>query len=235
MSRPAVRLEIPVFSAFACSAILLLGCASAPDAPVRATAARAQAASAAELAEARALGEGRLAWCSYLQELYRRGQGDANWPGFDACMRTATTGSAEVAKVAAECSMRVLDGFGGSPFSEEYANRAGLCGSEAIERSSADARDVDRLALAICVHADACGAAPPACRLRVETAMGPQLTRVVGALNRPARRELARCITRTSCGEIADDVTGCLEPLMDRLLYSSGVEASDPATPVAKR
>jgi hypothetical protein len=171
-------------------------------------------------AEASALRDGRLAWCRYLDAIYVRVKGGASWPGLARCAATPTTASAAMLEDAAQCSRRVLDGFEGSPLTPEYAARASACGAQAFDRRDADAAEVTKLSSAICAHASTCGAMARAeCLPKVEASLGPHLARVVGALHAGARTELASCIEHARCGDVADDVTRCLDPMMDRLFY----------------
>jgi hypothetical protein len=130
--------------------------------------------------------------------------------------------------------MDALTTFEGNPFTKpEYAEIAGMCGAVALDSSSSTEQELAHLTSAICSQATACGVSTRnACAYRVEASLGTHLEKVLGALNSNARSELSRCISHASCGDVAENITGCLEPIMDRLMYTHAVASNaDGASP----
>jgi len=243
MPKKIARLASLASGAVMSCALLAFGCAPPAKEPAPAKDAAALAPLAARqlarLKEARELRDGRVAWCSYLDSLYRRGQGTpSRWLDFDECVTTPTTASGAMLKATAACSMDALQNFDGNPFTKpEYGELAGVCGAVALDRSSSTGEELAHLTSTICARANACGISRPgSCELKVESTLGTHLDRVLGALNSKAKGELRRCISHSGCGDIGDNITACLEPIMDRLLYSSAVASNTapaPAGPLA--
>jgi hypothetical protein len=51
------------------------------------------------------------------------------------------------------------------------------------------------------------------------TQLGPSLRRAIGAVNERGRTELRACLTSAACDETSEQITACLTPIMDRLLW----------------
>jgi hypothetical protein len=210
----------------ALSAVVLVGCAAKAHAPPSAPAAAPASteedrALRAETEEQRAA---QKVWCNYLQALYVRSTGaTAPWPRFSQCAAATTTAAPEMLRRTADCSKRALDGFRGDPFTPEYALLVGRCGNEAIDSLAASERDVAPYVAAICSRANVCGGVDvDDCRDRIGAGLGPHLERAVGAMNRKGRARLRACLRTAACSDLGSQVSSCLEPIMEDLLWLPG-------------
>ncbi len=52
--------------------------------------------------------------------------------------------------------------------------------------------------------------------------LGPHLERAIGAINSRGRSHLRACLKTVACDSIGAQVTSCLEPIMDDLLWLPG-------------
>lgn len=168
----------------------------------------------------------QLAWCRYLEALYLRAEdGASSWPRFAECVSVRTVAAPELLVSAAECSTRELQTFAGSPFSPEYALAVGRCGRDAFDASARNVKpaDIEQVVAAACDRAATCEALDGvACRAAVHEALGSRLERTVGALNETGRERLRACLRVSRCGDLGGQITGCVEPLLDELLWLPG-------------
>jgi hypothetical protein len=211
-------------------AALALGCGGAPQqAPDKAAAREVRPAPAAPAqppasAEQEAA-DAQRAWCDYLQDLYSRAAVGGNaWPRYQQCLQARTVASPKMLKQTAECSHRALQSFQGDPFTVEYAAEVSRCGSQAIEKSEASGADLAPYIAAICGRVTTCEADIDyaECRQGLEEGLGPHLRRAVGAVNERGREQLRTCFSAVTCEDIGGQITACLEPLMDSLLWLPG-------------
>lgn len=214
---------------------LSLGCASAPApqtgsaaAPKPAAAAKpkapqAQKKLAVTVAE-REQGDAQRAWCTYLQALYlRAAEGADRWPRFDQCLEARTMAAPRMLRRTADCSLRALNSFGGDPFTVEYAAEVSRCGAEALDTAAEAAPDLVPYVAAICGRVAACEDVDfTECRASLEEGLGPHLQRAVGAMNDRGRDQLRACFSVVSCDDIGSQITACIEPLLDSLLWLPG-------------
>jgi hypothetical protein len=168
--------------------------------------------------------QAQRAWCEYLQALYlRAAEGAAGWPRLEQCLQARTMASPKMLRQTAECSLRALQSFPGDPFTVEYAAEVSRCGAAALDMSAASAADLAPYVAAICGRVAACEAINYAeCRESLEQGLGPHLRRAVGAMNERGREQLRTCFGGVSCVEIGQQISACLEPIMDSLLWLPG-------------
>lgn len=161
------------------------------------------------------------AWCSYLQALYlRAAEGATRWPRFEQCTEATTMAAPKMLRATADCSLRALQQFQGDPFTAEYAAEVSRCGVQAIEMSTAPVSDLAPFVAALCGRVASCEEIDYAeCRQTLEAGLGEPLTRAVGAMNHLGRAQLRTCLGAVRCEDIGDQITACIEPIMDNLLW----------------
>jgi hypothetical protein len=166
----------------------------------------------------------QTAWCGYLQELYKRAaKGATSWPRYQQCVGVTTLASPRMLKQTADCSLAALQRFQGDPFTPEYASEVSRCGSEALDRMAVSPSEMAPFVATICGRMTACGQIDYSeCNESLRAGLGVHFERVIGAINTTGRAQLRTCLKSLSCQDMAAQVTGCLEPLMDGLLWLPG-------------
>jgi len=161
------------------------------------------------------------AWCTYLEALYLRAtDGAKTWPRLSQCNVVRTPASPAMLQRTAECSMTALRKFDGDPFTPAYAAEVTRCGRESLDATTMPSSDLAPYAKSICARATACGSATDAeCREALADHLGPSLCRAIGAINERGRAELRACLDSAACDAVSEQITGCLTPIMDRLLW----------------
>jgi hypothetical protein len=219
--RPATR---PALLALGLAAA---GCGHAPPAP----AARPQAAPAAPRAEApraeaptdpAAQARAQHAWCDYLDALYQRASHEKTpWSRREECMASASNASPEMLERTATCSRKALDGFSGDPLTPEYAALVRKCGRDALDSVALAPTDIDPYLEAVCRRAETCDQTPyTECRAALAPRVAQRLGRTIGAINHESRARLRECLGTVGCEvPIGDRLSGCIEPIMDKLLW----------------
>lgn len=219
------RRSLPVAAlVVAATGMVSMGCGSAPKVqPKQAQAPKAQPAAQAR-SEATAQADAQRSWCSYLEALYLRAAPDAkHWPKLGQCMQAQTMASPEMLKRTAECSRAALEKFEGDPFTSEYAAEVSRCGAAALDAVSLGEAEIGPYVAAICSRMASCGESSyEDCREGLQEGLGPHLERALGAMNRRGRNAFQVCLKRMTCGDLGTQVVGCLEPIMDDLLWLPG-------------
>jgi hypothetical protein len=161
-------------------------------------------------------------WCTYLDALYHRATRDGTkWSQLERCNIETSTASPELLERTAACSQQALDGFDGDPFTPEYAAEVKRCGATVLEAMALTTEDLEPIVSLACQQAPACGQGEvDGCRSDVTTRLGKRLGRAVGALNGESRIALRRCLRATACQSVDDRIASCLEPMLDRLLWT---------------
>jgi hypothetical protein len=214
-------------SLFALSFAVAAGCGGSakpapPKSAAKAPATRSPTFESRELPGTPEAQSAQRAWCDYLEALYRRAtpQTDA-WPQRDACLHHTSSATPEMLQRTAACSHQALDGFSGDPFTPAYAAAVRRCGVEVIDALSVPTSELDPYVDTLCERASSCGPSDAiACRAEVGQRYGKKLGRAVGILNEDSRIELRRCLQTAACGDMTEQISGCLEPLLDRLLWT---------------
>lgn len=231
-----VRALVAALGASSLLAALSLGCASAPAKPSGSAAAPAKQAAAPQPASnsskkkpavsvaEREQRDAQRAWCTYLQALYMRAaEGADRWPRYDQCLEARTMAAPRMLRMTADCSLSALQQFEGDPFTVEYATEVSRCGADALETSAAAAPDLVPYVAAICGRVAACEDVDyTECRASLEEGLGPHLQRAVGAMNDRGRDQLRACFSVVACDDIGSQITACIEPLLDSLLWLPG-------------
>jgi hypothetical protein len=208
--------------------LLSAGCSSTPKSQPKQAEARAAKktpeGNKAAVAESTAQKAAQREWCTYLEALYMRAvEGAGEWPKRAECMSASTLAAPEMLQRTARCSREALDRFEGDPFTSEYAAEVSRCGAEAIDSVEASNAELTPFVAAICGRMSACGDASYAeCRDSLEAGLGPHLERAVGAMNGKGRAAFRVCLSRLQCGDLGNQLVGCLEPIMDGLLWLPG-------------
>ena len=161
-------------------------------------------------------------WCSYLEALYQRATRDgAAWGRLDECRAHRTTAAPVMLQRTAECSRKALDGFDGDPLSADYAVQVRRCGSEAVDAAALSEVEIEPVVTSVCQRVEACGEGSfAACRAGMDGHVSTRLGRAVGALNVESRDRLRSCLVEASCDSaMGERISGCLEPIMDGLLW----------------
>jgi hypothetical protein len=210
----------------------VVGCASAQSSPlavvpVDVAAARASTAPPEASTSTSMPGEddaqrtAQHVWCKYLEALFLRStEGAKIWPRFAQCDVVRTPAAPAMLRRTAECSMAALQKFEGDPFTPEYAAEVTRCGRESLDATTMSDGELAPFVKTICARAVACGSATDGdCRLALVETLGPNLRRAIGAINPRGRGELRACLESAACDAMSDQITGCLTPIMDRLLW----------------
>jgi hypothetical protein len=208
----------------------VMGCASARPAPITAAPTKAQAAPPSSEAHVVAAGASKEeeaqrgaqhAWCKYLEALYLRAtDGARTWPRLAQCEVVRTPAAPAMLQHTAECSMAALKKFEGDPFTPAYAAEVTRCGRESLDATTMQSSDLAPYVDVICARAVACGTSTDAeCREALSEHLDTSLRRAVGAINERGRAELRACLDSAACDATSDQITGCLSPIMDRLLW----------------
>jgi hypothetical protein len=207
----------------------LVGCGGSepsPKTPAKATAVGPAAPSAQQNAAAEAVAQrdAQAAWCGYLEALYlRAAEGATSWPRKDQCTEVTTMASPKMLKRAATCSMEALRTYPGDPFTPEYAAEVSRCGAEALDAIVVTQTDLAPFVATLCGRLTTCGDLDYGeCREALTSGLGPQLERSIGAMNTQGRTQLQACLKTVSCEEVGGQIAGCLEPIMDALLWLPG-------------
>jgi len=161
-------------------------------------------------------------WCSYLEALYGRSTKDGTaWGRFDECLAHGSSASPIMLQHTADCSRRALDATEGDPLTAEYAGQVRRCGTEAIEAAALSVEELEPLVATVCERAAACGSGTYAdCRIALDARLETRLGRAVGAINVESREKLRACLGAAACDDPMNArISGCLEPIMDRLLW----------------
>ncbi|WP_437575725.1 hypothetical protein [Sorangium sp. So ce887] len=169
--------------------------------------------------------EAQRAWCVYLEELYERATEQAKgWPKFEQCTQMTTMASPAMLRATSECSLAALRRFEGDPFTAAYAQEVSRCGSEAMTATTLPRSDLAPFMAVLCGRLAGCGDLDyDTCRQSLEEGLGPQLERAIGAMNSRGRQEVRACFGKLACGgEFGPQISACLEPIMDDLLWLPG-------------
>lgn len=160
-------------------------------------------------------------WCKYLEALFLRSTDSAKtWPRLAQCEVVRTPAAPKMLQHTAECSMTALQKFEGDPFTPEYAAEVTRCGRESLDATTMSASDLAPFVKVVCTRAVACGTATETeCHEAVDEALGPSLRRAIGAINGRGRAELRACLDSAACDAMSEQISGCLTPIMDRLLW----------------
>ncbi|WP_437286407.1 hypothetical protein [Sorangium sp. So ce406] len=214
------------------AAALASGCGGSPPpaasakAPARpAPAARDGQGARTVAVEQREQREAQRAWCVYLEELYERASEQANgWPKFEECTQRTTMASPRMLRATSECSLAALRRFEGDPFTPAYAEEVSRCGAEAMTATTLPRSDLAPYMAVLCGRLAGCGDLDYAtCRQSLEDGLGPQLERAIGAMNSRGRQEVRACFGKLECGgDLGPQISACLEPIMDDLLWLPG-------------
>ena len=181
-----------------------------------------------QTAEQRAQRDAQHAWCSYLDSLYQRAEpppGQSSqaprgpWNRLSQCMSAHTSAAPAMLQQTADCSMHALKGYQGDPFTPDYAREVSRCGTQTLDLLTLSAGQLMPYETALCTRSRACGGDYGECQRKVSINLGKRLRRAMGALNAEGRAEFTACLETSPCGELDAQVSECLAPLMDRLLW----------------
>lgn len=222
---PSARSPMPRTLSALIAAAAVAGCGAAAR-PAKAPPPPQPKVETPRVAEARssagAQAEAQRAWCGYLDALFRRASNDAHpWPHREACLAATSTASPAMLVRTAECSRRALDTFDGDPLTPAYAAMVRRCGVEALDAGALDAAGLDPFLDAVCRRAAACDGTPyDVCRGAMPPHALGKLGRAIGAINEPSRARLHVCLNAVGCEvPLEDRLSGCLDPIMEKLLW----------------
>ncbi len=226
MRRRSTRRALVPLALPAALVAALGACSSAPTKPA-ATASVAPELTAEQRAERAEAAEQRSAqrsWCNYLQALYlRAAEGATTWPRYRQCTEVTTMASPALLQRTADCSLQALNAFQGDPFTPEYAAEVTRCGAEALDAMVVTQSELAPFVATLCGRVATCNhVAFDECRETLEMGLGPHLERAIGAINSRGRAQLRACLKTVGCDAIGAQVTTCLEPIMDDLLWLPG-------------
>lgn len=164
------------------------------------------------------------AWCSYLEELYKRATKDGTpWAELDRCKAHVSTAAPEMLERTAVCSHKALEEFPGDPFTDAYAAEVKRCGTTVIEAMALTPAEVEPYVALICERGPECGQVDAdECRSDVMSRLGHKIARSVGTLSSESRLAFRQCLLATSCQDADDRIAHCLEPILERLLWTPG-------------
>jgi hypothetical protein len=168
--------------------------------------------------------DAQRAWCTYLEALYLRASpGVTAWPKFEECTQVTTTAAPKMLRRTADCSRLALERFAGDPFTAEYAAEVSQCGSTALEAMAVSDAELAPYVAILCQRVVACGHVElEQCRDSLQAGLGEHLGRAVGAINTAGKGQLRACLSAVSCDDLGPQITACLTPLMDKLLWLPG-------------
>ncbi len=163
-------------------------------------------------------------WCAYLDALYHRATRDGtSWEQLERCNAETSTAAPEMLERTAACSQEALDGFTGDPFTDAYAAQVKRCGTTTLEAMALPAAEVEPYLVTICERVASCGGATAdECRSSIAERVGPRLARALGAINAESRMSLRACLQTAACEDVTNQIAGCLEPILDHLLWTPG-------------
>jgi hypothetical protein len=163
-------------------------------------------------------------WCAYLESLYRRAVHDgAAWEELDRCNAERSTASPEMLERTAACSQAALDGFTGDPFTDTYAAEVKHCGTTALQALALPEAQVEPFVASACQRASACGQGDVAsCEADLTSRFGERLCMALGALNPRSRIAVRKCVQTAACQAAEDVLSTCLDPMLDKLLWTPG-------------
>jgi hypothetical protein len=211
--------------------LTVMSCASARPAANAAAPAKAAAKAPTPAVPVRAVpdaarddeaqGAAQRSWCTYLEALYLRAtEGAKTWPRLSQCIVVRTPAAPAMLQRTADCSMAALGKFEGDPFTPSYAAEVTRCGRESLDATTLSPSGLDPFVKSICARAAACGSATEVeCREALAENLAPNLCRAIGAINERGRAELRACLDSAACDGVSEQITGCLTPIMDRLLW----------------
>lgn len=162
------------------------------------------------------------AWCEYLDALFQRAAHEKGpWPRRDECLAHGSNASPEMLERTATCSRKALDGFTGDPLTPEYAAIVRRCGSDALDSVALTPAAIEPFLELVCRRAETCDQTPyNECRAALQPRVAARLGRTIGAINTENRTRLRECFATVGCEvPIADRLSGCIEPIMDKLLW----------------
>ena len=135
-----------------------------------------------------------------------------------------TMASPRMLRETSECSLAALRQFEGDPFTPGYAEEVSRCGSEAMTATTLPRSDLAPFMAVLCGRLAGCGDLDyDTCRQSLEDGLGPQLERAIGAMNSRGRQEVRACFGKLACGgDLGPQISACLEPIMDDLLWLPG-------------
>jgi hypothetical protein len=171
--------------------------------------------------EAREQKVAQTAWCGYLQELYQRAAKDGGaWPRYEQCTEITTMAAPRMLKHTADCSREALHTFKGDPFTPEYSSMVSRCGAEALDSIVVTDAELSPFVTTICGRMSTCGQAEYGqCREKLSSGVGPHLQRATGAINAKGRAQLRACLKGVSCDDLTTQISACVEPMMEGLLW----------------
>jgi hypothetical protein len=208
-------------------AALALGCAGSAPGPASKPTSSGPAAADAEpdlAAGAREQRDAQKAWCNYLEALYlRAAEGATRWPRFHQCTEVTTMASPAMLHATADCALHALRQFEGNPFTNEHALEVSRCGAIAIEQSTASPTEIAPVVATICGRLVQCEDVDYAeCRQGVVRGLGDEFRKAIGAMNQRGRAELRACLGKASCEELTTQISACIQPIMESLLWLPG-------------
>ena len=164
------------------------------------------------------------AWCAYLEALYQRATGDGSpWRQAAQCNADTSSAAPEMLERTAACAREALEGFDGDPFTPEYAAQVKRCGTIVLETMALTTADLEPYVALVCQRGPGCDEPEtPSCRTDVAQRLGPRLGRALGALNAESRVNVRRCLAASRCEAVEARIDRCLEPVLDRLLWTPG-------------
>ncbi|MFT3766726.1 MAG: hypothetical protein QM820_14610 [Minicystis sp.] len=162
------------------------------------------------------------AWCSYLDALFQRATTNRGvWPRRAECIAATSNASPAMLEHTASCSQKALDEFKGDPLTPEYAALVRRCGVEALDAGALSFEALDPYLEIVCRRAETCDQTPyKECRAGLAPRVASRLGRAIGAINEASRTRLRACLDTVGCEvPIGDRLSGCIEPIMDKLLW----------------
>jgi hypothetical protein len=162
------------------------------------------------------------AWCAYLEALYHRAvMNGSAWDQLNKCNTEGSNASPEILERTAACSQKALDDFSGDPFTDAYAAEVKRCGTAALEATALEPDAVEPYITLACQRASACGKETLAeCQTELTARLGHRLGLAIGALNGQSRIAVRRCLQTAACAGAEDQLSTCLDPLLDKLLWT---------------
>jgi hypothetical protein len=164
------------------------------------------------------------AWCGYLDVLYHRATRDGTaWSDLGKCNAATATATPAMLERTASCARQALDAFSGDPFSDAYAAEVKRCGVTALDALALTPAELDPYVSLVCERGpghllrDSSG-----CRADVTVRLGHKMARALGSINAESRISFRQCIQASSTEDIDDRISECLDPILEKLLWTPG-------------
>jgi hypothetical protein len=164
------------------------------------------------------------AWCGYLEALYHRATRDGTaWSDLEKCNAATATATPAMLERTASCARQALDTFSGDPFSDAYAAEVKRCGVSTLDALALTPAELDPYVALVCERGSGRLLHDPSgCRTDVTVRLGHKMARALGSINTESRSSFRECIRASHTEDVEDRISECLDPILEKLLWTPG-------------